>query len=117
MKRSIVNAVAVLLAVTALAGCASNYGNSSITDEKKVASVQVGKSTTRDVEAILGKPSFVNTEEGGEQVWLYQNVNVNGTAFIPFASLFGSTMKENNMSIRFNKKGVVKALGNGEKVM
>ncbi|KAG0183154.1 hypothetical protein DFQ28_001738, partial [Apophysomyces sp. BC1034] len=100
---------------TTLAGCASNYGNTSITDEKKVASVQVGKSTTKDVEAILGKPSFVNTEEGGEQIWMYQNVNVKGIAMIPFASLFGGTMKENNMSIRFNKKGVVKAVGNGEK--
>lgn len=107
----------VILLAAALGGCASNYGNSSITDEKKVSSIQIGKSTTKDVQTTLGKPSYVSTEEGGEQVWLYQNVNVKGTALIPFVALFGGTMKENNLSIRFNRKGVVKAVGNGEKVM
>jgi len=106
-----------LLVVAAMTGCASNYGNSAITDQSKVSAVQVGKSTTKDVEALLGKPNYVNTEEGGEQVWMYQNVNVKGSALIPFVSLFGGTMKENNMQIRFNKKGIVKAVGNGEKVM
>lgn len=112
--KSLLCAVAV---VASLSGCASNYGNSSITDQDKVSQVQIGKSTTKDVETLLGKPSYVNTEEGGEQVWMYQNVNVKGSALIPFAALFGGTMKENNMQIRFNKKGVVKAIGNGEKVM
>ncbi|MDH0342097.1 outer membrane protein assembly factor BamE domain-containing protein [Chromobacterium haemolyticum] len=110
-------AISIVLIAASLGGCATNYGNASITDDKKVSAIQIGKSTTKDVQSTLGKPSYVSTEEGGEQVWLYQNVNVSGKAMIPFVALFGGTMKENNMSIRFNRKGVVKAVGNGEKVM
>ncbi len=108
----------LMLAVAAMVGgCATNYGNSSITDESKVSSIQAGKSTTKDVERTLGKPSYVELAESGEQIWTYQNVNVKGTAMIPFAALFGGTMKENNFTIRFSKKGIVKSVGSGEKVM
>jgi len=107
--------IVACLGLSLLGGCATNYGNPSIADEKKVAAIEVGKSTTKDVEALLGKPSYVQTEEGGEQVWMYQNVNLKGSAFVPFAAMFGSTMSEKNLSVRFTKKGVVKATGAGQK--
>lgn len=107
--------IVACLGLSLLGGCATNYGNPSIADEKKVAAIEVGKSTTKDVETLLGKPSYVQTEEGGEQVWTYQNVNLKGAAFVPFAAMFGSTMSEKNLSVRFTKKGVVKATGAGQK--
>lgn len=100
-----------------LAGCAQNYGNSAIKDSQKVESIQVGKTTIKEVEAMFGRPSHVETESNGEQVWMYQNVNVSGTAMIPFAAMFTKTMKEDNVSVRFSKNGVVKMVGRGESTM
>ncbi len=116
MKKAIAS-LCLGLAVLSAGGCATNYGNASINDESKVSAIQVGKSTTKDVERDLGKPTHVEFADNGDQVWYYENVNVKGTAMIPFASLFGGTMKENNMTIRFTKKGVVKAMGSGERQM
>lgn len=98
-------------------GCATNYGNTAITDDKKMSSIQIGKSTTKDVESTLGKPGYVELAESGEQVWTYQNINVKGTAMIPFAAMFGGTMKEKNFVVRFTKKGIVKSVGSGENQM
>lgn len=105
--------IAVVASTTlTLSGCAT--GSTSITDEQKVSSIQIGKSTTRDVEQILGKPGNVELEENGEQVWTYQTVKTNATAFIPFANMTGHSMKEDNLTLRFNSKGVVKAMGRGQ---
>lgn len=106
---------AVASATLTLGGCAT--GSTSITDEQKVSSIQIGKSTTRDVEQILGKPGDVQLAENGEQVWTYQTVKTNAVAFIPFANMMGNSMKEDNLTVRFNSKGIVKAMGRGQHKM
>lgn len=99
----------VLIFVT---GCVS--GADSIADESKVSKIQVGKTTSKDVEALLGKPGSVELSEGGEQVWTYQRVQTSPLAAIPFFNMMGNSMAENNLTIRFSKRGVVKALARGE---
>ena len=113
-------AAPILMAVVASAtlildGCTT--GSTAINDEQKVSSIQIGKSTTADVERLFGKPGGVQLDESGEQVWTYQSVKTNATAFIPFLNMTGDAIHENNISVRFNKKGVVKALGRGEHKM
>ncbi|RQS66336.1 outer membrane protein assembly factor BamE [Burkholderia sp. Bp8963] len=82
--------------------------------QQKISSIRVGKSTTQDVERTLGRPGDVQLEEGGAQVWTYQTVNPSVLAFIPVANLLGKSMQEDNLTVRFNKKGVVTALGRGQ---
>jgi outer membrane protein assembly factor BamE (lipoprotein component of BamABCDE complex) len=105
--------LAVLFMAVALGGCATNYGNTSITDQNKVAAIHVGKSTMKDVRGLLGKPANVTLDANGEQVWDYTSVNVKGTAMIPLVGLFGNPMSTSSLAIRFNRKGVVIAMGNG----
>jgi len=99
----------VLISVT---GCVS--GAASIADESKVSKIQIGKTTSKDVEVLLGKPSSVELGESGEQIWTYQRIQTSPLAAIPFFNMMGNSMAENNLTIRFNKRGVVKALARGE---
>ncbi|RDU99874.1 outer membrane protein assembly factor BamE domain-containing protein [Trinickia dinghuensis] len=112
MKKIIASAIVAAAASFTLAGCVT--GNASITDEQKVSSIQIGRSTTHDVENILGKPGDVELQQGGEQVWTYQTVKTNAVAFIPFANMMGKSEQENNLTVRFNSKGVVTAMGRGQ---
>ncbi|MBN3792085.1 outer membrane protein assembly factor BamE [Burkholderia sp. Ac-20353] len=112
MKKIIASALVAVAAGMALGGCAT--GSTSITDEQKISSIRVGKSTTQDVERTLGKPGDVQLEESGAQVWTYQTVKSSVLAFIPVANLLGNSMQEDNLTVRFNKKGVVTALGRGQ---
>jgi len=117
MKSATVKIGVTVLLLAALTGCASNFGNASIADDSKVSSIQVGKSTTKDVQATLGKPNFVSPEANGEQLWTYQHVQVDGKAYIPIVGLLGNNTHERNLVIRFGKNGVVKAVGSGESNM
>lgn len=107
--------VAILMAVAfAVTGCATSTGNSAITDPNTVAAIQPGKTTTKDVENMLGRPSNVELAESGEQVWTYQSIQNSAMASIPFLNMMGRNGTENTLTIRFTKKGVVKAMGRGQ---
>lgn len=112
MKKIVASVVVMVAASLTLGGCVT--GNASITDEQKVSSIQIGKSTMQDVERTLGKPGDVALDRGGEQVWTYQTVKTNAVAFIPFANLMGKSEEEHNLTVRFNKRGVVTAMGRGQ---
>lgn len=112
MKKIVASLLVAAAAGLVLGGCAT--GSTSITDEQKISSIRVGKSTTQDVERTLGKPGEVQLEESGAQVWTYQTVKTNAIAFVPIANMLGKSMQEDNLTVRFNKKGVVTALGRGQ---
>ncbi|PAJ84960.1 outer membrane protein assembly factor BamE [Burkholderia ubonensis] len=114
-KKIVASVLVATAAVLALGGCVS--GSTSITDEQKISSIRVGKSTTQDVERTLGKPGNVQREESGAQVWTYQTVKTSALAFIPIANMLGESFQEDNLTVRFNKKGVVTALGRGQQKM
>ncbi|KQY88265.1 outer membrane protein assembly factor BamE [Pelomonas sp. Root1444] len=101
-----------VLACTALAGCAT--GSQAIADPNKVAQIQPGKTTTKQVEDLLGKPGDVSLEANGEKVWTYQRVQQSWKAFVPGLNMTGDSMHEQNLTIRFDRNGVVKAVGAGE---
>jgi len=111
MKRilALLSFAAVLVSLT---GCVT--GASSITDESKTSKIQIGRTTNKDVEALLGQPSSVELAESGEQVWTYQRVQTSPLATIPFFNMMGNSIAESSLTIRFNKKGVVKAVAKGE---
>lgn len=103
-----------ILVAAFLTGCATSSGNSAITDDKKLASIQQGKTTTKEVESLLGRPSNVELAESGEQVWTYQRIDGSMMAAVPFLNMMGNNGKESTLTIRFTKKGVVKSMGRGE---
>lgn len=103
---------ALVIACTFLTGCAT--GSQAIADPNKVAQIQPGKTTTQQVEGLLGKPGDVALEASGEKVWTYQRVEQSWKAFVPGLNMTGDSMREQNLTIRFDKNGVVKAVGAGE---
>lgn len=115
MKTIIASVLVAAAASLTLGGCVT--GNASITDEQKISSIQVGKSTMQDVERAFGKPGDVELKQGGEQVWTYQTVKTNAVAFIPIANMMGKSEEEHNLTVRFNKKGVVTTMGPGQHTM
>ena len=112
MQKIIASELVAAAASLTLVGCVT--GNASITDEQKISSIQIGKSTMQDVERAFGKPGDVELQQGGEQVWTYQTVKMNAVAFIPIANMLGKSEEEHNLTVRFNKKGVVTAMGRGQ---
>lgn len=104
--------ITFVLAFTALTGCAT--GSQAIADPNKVAQIQPGKTTSKQVEDLLGKPGDVSLEANGEKVWTYQRVQQSWKAFVPGLNMTGDSMHEQNLTIRFDRNGVVKAVGAGE---
>lgn len=111
MKKFLALLTVAIMLISA-AGCVT--GADSIADETKISKIQIGKTTNKDVEALLGRPGSVEIAESGEQVWTYQRVQTSPLAAIPFLNMMGNSIAENNITIRFNKKGVVKAMARGE---
>ncbi|MFM0265577.1 outer membrane protein assembly factor BamE domain-containing protein [Paraburkholderia sediminicola] len=106
--------VCAILSVTAsLFGCAS-YGNESISDQQKVSQIQVGKTTKGDVKNVLGMPGNVSFADNGDEIWTYQHVSTNAAAYIPFVGLFKNGINEDNLTVRFSSRGIVKAVGQGK---
>lgn len=110
--RQLLCATSTVTAILLLGACAS--GTTAIADPNVVSKIQVGKSSMGDVEALLGKPSSTQLSENGETVWTYQTVKTNWKGLVPGLNLMGESMKEQNMTLRFTKKGVVKAMGSGQ---
>ncbi|CAJ4332526.1 lipoprotein [Burkholderia pseudomallei] len=104
---------AILVVTASLFGCAS-YGNDAISDQQKVSSIQVGKTSKADVKNVLGTPGNVAFADNGDEIWTYQHVSTSAAAYIPFVGLFKNGIHEDNLTIRFNSRGVVKAVGQGK---
>jgi outer membrane protein assembly factor BamE (lipoprotein component of BamABCDE complex) len=99
-----------------LSGCAS-FGSKQLTSSDIVSQIQVGQSTKSDVKKLLGEPMnvvFVDTEE--DWYYSYTRSTVRPASFIPLVGIFagGSDMQTYNLTIRFNKDGVVQNVGKGE---
>ncbi len=105
-------ASALVVASALMTGCAT--GTQAIADQDKVAQIQPGKTTSKQVEALLGKPGDVALEAGGEKVWTYQRVEQSWKAFVPGLNVTNGAMREQNLVIRFDRNSVVKAVGAGE---
>ena len=116
MKQVGTISLASLLFFTLL-GCGS-YGSKSITSDELVSQVKVGQSTKADVKRILGDPAFVNFTESMEEVWQYNysRSEASASTFIPVVGAFiGSQDTEmHTLTIRYDKNGVVKAVGKGK---
>jgi outer membrane protein assembly factor BamE (lipoprotein component of BamABCDE complex) len=105
-------AITIIVACTAFAGCTT--GSQAIADPNKVAQIQPGKTNTKQVEDLLGKPEDDSLQANGEKVWTYQRVQQGWNAFDPGLNMAGDSMHEQNLTIRFDRNGVVKAVGAGE---
>jgi len=113
--------VALLIFVTILIllfnGCA-HVGNKQITNKEVISKIKIGTSTKGDVRKLCGEPSKVTFAESGDVTWdyVYAKSHMKGTTFIPVVGLFaGGTKVENTtLTVRFNKDGIVKAVGTGK---
>jgi outer membrane protein assembly factor BamE (lipoprotein component of BamABCDE complex) len=107
MKKTYAILLSAMLATAALTGCATTSGNASIVDQNKVASIKEGKSTTADVESILGAATDKDPAPDGGQTWSYMYSKTSGKEWIPVVGLMGGNVTSNTLKIVFNKKGVV----------
>lgn len=105
---------AMMMAAALLTGCATSTGTAGVADQSKLATIKTGKTTMKDVKALLGQPASVDLTESGEQVWMYQRTDVSAKAYIPFLNMTSGAITSKSLTIRFSKSGVVKAMAGGE---
>ena len=96
-----------------LAACGS-AGNQAITDPGNLARIQEGKSNKADVLNAVGQPAKITPLPEGE-LWEYRydQMTLNPADFIPIlglgvlASGYGSFNETNQLSVLFDKQGIV----------
>ncbi len=102
-------ALAAVLAA-ALSGCASS-GNGklpALTPALAAQEIIPGKSTRADIEAAFGKAA-ITTYADGHEVWLYQLGMAKLVDSLPYVNLvLSSADNKKELSILFNRAGVVK---------
>ena len=113
MKRILAIGMLATAMSIGMAGCAQNFGQDTIRDESKVSQIKVGKSTTKDVEALLGTPNSTQ-RMGNELTWTYVSTNVHANAYVPFLNMAGNTMDSQNLTVTFDGRGLVKAVDKGQ---
>lgn len=90
-------AILLFLAI-AVSGCATS-GNSSLTNQASVDSIQINKTTKDDISKMFGAPTGRATSNEGE-TWSY---NYTSMKMIPFFS----HADVRQLTVVFNKRGVV----------
>jgi outer membrane protein assembly factor BamE (lipoprotein component of BamABCDE complex) len=115
IARTVMVAGSLVLCTTLVGGCASTMREDSIRDQSKISQIVVGKSTTKDVQALLGEPEST-MRDGDRLAWVYVSTQTNAAAYIPFVNMMGSGTRGNskNLTITFNSRGVVSALDWGQ---
>lgn len=102
--------VALLALATALSGCAST-GNGklpTLTPVRAAQDIIPGKSTRADIEAAFGKAAITSYADGHE-VWLYQLGVPKLVDSLPYVNLvLNSADNKKELSILFNRAGIVK---------
>jgi hypothetical protein len=118
-----------LIAVLALAGCASS-GNASIKNKELLDQVHIGKSTKDDVRRLLGEPNSIsrmasqvpNPSDPSQMLmlvewWSYMHASsqTDARSFIPFVGflLGGSSHESEQFTTGFDQKGLVQAINSG----
>lgn len=105
MKKSIAYGVVLLVMTVFMSGCVyGKFGNPSITDQSKVAQVQVGQ-TKEQVKQILGEPTGTKFSANDEEIWVYSYSYTRET--------IGATTYTFRLSVLFNKNGTVKNVSKG----
>ncbi|MBM3542672.1 MAG: outer membrane protein assembly factor BamE, partial [Alphaproteobacteria bacterium] len=95
-------ALAAALVALQVAGCTPRVDTrGNLPEPEKVAAIEVGRHTERDVETILGSPSSIGAFDGA--VWLYLSQRTETVAF--FAPEVKMRMV---VAVRFDDKGVVR---------
>ncbi len=95
-------------------GCATakgTVGNKAITDPAVVAKIEKGKSLKADVKTLLGEPSTVDFTDAGFEKWLYTYMET--TFRVSAFGGGGHSIKTTNLTIQFDKEGVVQNFGVG----
>lgn len=126
-----------ILLISSLFACAtsskSKMGTKEITEDEILAQIKPGQSTKEDVKALLGTPQKFNFTDNDEEIWEYmfrgdqqKHRNYSPLSFIPIPYLgtavgaaqgMKGTRQANTgyqLTIRFTKEGIVKAMGRGE---
>ena len=102
--------VALLALATALSGCAST-GNGklpTLTPALAAQDIIPGTSTRADIEAAFGKAA-ITTYADGHEVWLYQLGVPKLVDSLPYVNLvLNSADNKKELSILFNRDGIVK---------
>lgn len=102
--------IIALLALAALAGCAStgNGAVKTLTRERAVSTIVVGSSTRADISAAFGAADVTKFSNGYE-LWLYQVGYSKAVDSVPYVNLLlSSADNTRELSILFDKTGVVK---------
>lgn len=97
-----------------LCGCYSSSTGTKM-DTNQVSKIEKGKTTRKEVEAMLGTPSHVAMMAEGRRVMTYHfnetNARVKGQSFIPFYGAFGGGSKMDShqqaLQINLDKNGIV----------
>lgn len=90
----------IILILLNFSACSKEVKTGYVIDPIKLESIKVGKSKIADVEKILGSPSFVSTANDYE--WYYVGSNLKQKAIKK-----PSVIKNEILTVRFDKKGVV----------
>lgn len=114
------SSVLVILAFTlwfGLSGC-STVGNKQILNQNLISQIKPGESSKADVQRLIGEPTKQNYLDSGDTVWEYDltQSQIRGASFIPVVGLFagGANIQVHTLTIRFDKRGIVKDLGSGQ---
>lgn len=97
---------AALAAAAVLNGCAIG-ASQPVEDSAAVSTIKKGVTNQQDILTKFGSPSDKSTDEKGNSVWHYQRVRTSALGFIPGLNMLGQSQKNNELTIRFNAKGVV----------
>jgi outer membrane protein assembly factor BamE (lipoprotein component of BamABCDE complex) len=107
-------AVATALAISLLAGCASQ-GVQQLKDETPTSvgtKITKGKSTKDDVRAAFGDPTETSFTDSGNEIWRYRYAHSTAHAinFVPVVNLLtsGADVDKKELVIFYDANGVVK---------
>jgi outer membrane protein assembly factor BamE (lipoprotein component of BamABCDE complex) len=114
--KKIITSIAIALSMSALIGCAANYGSQAFKNETETSinsKIKVNITTKDDLKKMFGAPTATDITESGFAKWVYVigNAKIDLATVIPFVGLFtgGSQTDSKELTIIFNKNNTVKA--------
>lgn len=107
-----------------MSACVSSGGSTAINDKETVKQIVTGKTTKAELSTMIGEPSMTDFTEDGREKWFYQTWSSDYSAgnaasiavgsIVPYAGmLFGGKETNKNLTVIFDKKGVVQNFSAG----
>jgi outer membrane protein assembly factor BamE (lipoprotein component of BamABCDE complex) len=90
---------ALLAAAILTSGCASTSGTAALTNKDSLQSIEIHKTTKKDISRMFGAPSG-QSKSTDYEIWSYSYTSVNMMPFFSNADI-------RQLNVTFNKQGVV----------